>query len=125
MNETISWQDFAVPSPFGGKVYRCRFRALATGISPRGTDTADVEFLVDGAQVVVALPHAAFAEYRQETGRLLTDQDAVRIAGFFLKQRLERGEWPDSQMLTLSSQQTLEMAHQAESAVQIPSESTH
>ncbi len=125
MNETISWNDFAVPSPFDGKVYRCRFHTLATGISPRGTDTVDVEFLVDGTPVVLALPHAAFAKYQQETGRQLTDQDAVRIAGHSLKRLLERGEWVDMPLLTLSSQQTLEMAHRAESAVRISSESTH
>jgi hypothetical protein len=43
-------------------------------------------------------------------GRALTDQDAVRIAGLSLKRLLERGDRVDVPLLTLSPQQTLELA---------------
>ncbi len=85
-----------------------------TGISPRHSDTVDVKFLVNGEPVVLALPHAAFAEYRRKTGRPLTDQDAVRIAGLSLKQWLERGERVDVSLLRLTPQRTLELAELAE-----------
>ena len=104
------WNDFEVPSPLDGKVYRCRFHTLVTGISPRHSDTVDVKFLVNGSPVVLALPHAAFAEHLRKTGLPLTDQDAVRIAGISLQGMLERGERVDTPLLTLSPQQTLELA---------------
>jgi hypothetical protein len=105
------WNNFEVSSPLDGKVYRCRFHTLATGISLRHSDTVDVKFLVNGAAVVLALPHAAFAERIQKTGQPLTDQDAVRIAGLSLKRLLERGERVETPLLTLSPQQTLELAN--------------
>ncbi len=110
MMPSMVWEAFEVRSPLDGKVYCCRFHTLATGISPRHSDTVDVKFLVNGAPVVLALPHAAFAEHRQTTGQPLTDQDAIRIAGLSLKQLLERGERVDVPLLTLTTQQTLELA---------------
>ena len=104
------WREFEVPSPLGGKVHICRFHTLVTGISPRHSDTVDVKFLVNGSPVVLALPHAAFAEHLRNTGLSLTDQDAIRIAGISLKKLLERGERVDTPLLTLSVQQTLELA---------------
>ena len=106
------WNDFEVLSPLDGKVYLCRFHTLVTGISPRHSDTVDVKFLVNGSPVVLALPHAAFAEHLQKTGFPLTDQDAVRIAGISLQRMLERGERVDTPLLTLSAQQTLELAEE-------------
>ena len=104
------WRDFEVPSRLGGRVHHCRFHTLVTGISPRHSDTVDVKFLVNGSPVVLALPHAAFAEHLRKTGLPLTDQDAIRIAGISLKNLLERGERVDTPLLALSTQQTLELA---------------
>jgi hypothetical protein len=106
----MQWRDFEVSSPLDGKLYRCRFHSLILGISPRHSDTVDVKFLVNGAPVVLALPHVAFAEYRAKMGQPLTDEDAIRIAGLSLKQMLERGERVDQPLLTLTPEQTLERA---------------
>jgi hypothetical protein len=106
----MQWRDFEVPSPLDGKLYRCRFHSLILGISTRHSDTVDVKFLVNGAPIVLALPHVAFAEYRTQMGRPLTDQDAIRIAGLSLKHMLERGERVDQPLLTLTPEQTLERA---------------
>jgi len=108
--EQQNWNDFEVSSPLGGNVHHCRFHTLVTGISPRHSDTVDLKFLVDGSPIVLALPHAAFAEHLRRTGLPLTDKDAVRIAGISLKRSLERGERVDTPLLTLSTQQTLELA---------------
>ncbi|OFV99424.1 MAG: hypothetical protein A3H28_03225 [Acidobacteria bacterium RIFCSPLOWO2_02_FULL_61_28] len=107
--------EFEVHSPLDGKTVQCRFHTLVTGISLRHSDTVDVEFLVNGTGVVLALPHAAFAEYRQRTGCSLTDEDAIRMAGLALKQLLEQGERLDPPLLTLSPEQTLELAGQLHS----------
>ena len=104
--------EFEVHSPLDGKTVQCRFHTLVAGISLRHSDTVDVEFLVNGSGVVLALPHAAFAEYRQRTGCSLTDEDAIRMAGLALKQLLEQGERLDPPLLTLSPEQTLELAAQ-------------
>ena len=103
-------EEFQVRSPLDQTAYQCRFHTLATGISPRHSDTVDVKFLVNGKGIVLALPHAAFASYRQKTGRALTDQDAIRMAARALQQLLERGEAVEAGLLTLSPAQTVELA---------------
>ena len=112
----VDYEEFLVHSPLEGEAYQCRFHTLVTGISLRHSDTVDVKFLVNGTGVVLALPHAAFAEYRRKTGRALTDRDAIQIAGLALKELLERGERVDTPLLTLSGEQTLELAEQIHSA---------
>jgi hypothetical protein len=106
----MDFEEFQVRSPLDQKTYHCRFHTLTTGISLRHSDTVDVKFLLNGVPIVVALPHTAFAESRQARGRVLTDQDAIRMAGLALKQLLERGERLDMPLLTLSREQTLELA---------------
>ena len=108
--EQRDWNEFEVSSPRGGRAYRCRFQTLVTGISPRHSDTVDVKFLVDGAPIVLALPHAAFAEHLRKTGRSITDRDAIRIAALSLKQLLERGERIDVTLLALTPEETLRFA---------------
>lgn len=108
--------EFQVRSLLDQTTYHCRFHTLVTGISLRHSDTVDVKFLVNGTGVVLALPHAAFAEYRRKTGRALTDQDAMQMASLALKQMLERGEQANVPLLTLSSEQTLELAGHIHSA---------
>lgn len=108
----MNYAEFEVHSPLDGKAYQCRFHTLMTGISLRHSDTVDVKFLANGVGVVLALPHAALAEYRRKAGHALTDRDAIRIAGLALKQLFERGERVDAPLLTLSPEQTLELAEQ-------------
>ena len=112
----MDYEEFLVRSPLGEKAYQCRFHTVMTGISLRHSDTVDVKFLVNGKGVVLALPHVAFAEYRRKTGRALTDRDAIQIASLALKELLQRGERADTPLLTLSSEQTLELAEQIHSA---------
>ncbi|MBI4460820.1 MAG: hypothetical protein HY648_12280 [Acidobacteria bacterium] len=106
----MNLQEFEVSSVLDGKRYQCRFYNLMTGISLRHSDTVDVKFLVNGKGVVIALPHAAWAEHRQRSGRFLTDSDAIQIAGLFLKESLERGEPLGEPFFTPTVQQTLELA---------------
>ena len=108
----MDFAEFKVRSPLDQKTYHCRFHSLTTGISLRHSDTVDIRFLLNGAPIVLALPHAAFAEYRHQAGRALTDRDAVHIAALALQHLLERGERLDMPLLTLSCEQTLEFAKQ-------------
>jgi len=106
----MSYEEFSVVSSIDGKQYSCRFHTLMTAISLRHSDTVDVKFLVGGKPVVVALPHNAFAEYRQRTGRPITDAMAIQIAGLFLRELLEKEGFEEDRRLVPSAQQTLQLA---------------
>src|SRR5258708_2384903 len=106
----MNYEEFSVTSGIGGKRYDCRFYTLITGISPRHSDSVDVKFLVNGKGAVVALPHEAFAEYRQRAGRPLTDGEAIQIAGLFLKECLEKEGLDEDRMLVPSKHQMINLA---------------
>ena len=80
---------FEVTSRLTGKVYQCRFSHVWNGIATRHSDTVDTKFFVDGAGIVVGLAHTAFVEFREKSGRDLTDREASFIAAEFLRERLE------------------------------------
>ena len=106
----MNYEVFSACSPLDRNNYHCRFYNLATGIAPRHSDTVDVKFLVNGKGVVVALAHPGVVEFRRQTGRSLTDSDVIQIAGFTLKELVEKGDWVEEPLLSLSPQQTLEQA---------------
>ena len=111
----MSYEDFTVASPLDGGSCHCRFRNIMTGITPRHSDSVDVCFLVDGKALYIALPHPAFAAFKQRTGRVLTDADSIQMAGLFLKGLIERGERPDEAYIPVSVDQTLQLAQQVRS----------
>ena len=47
------------------------------------------EFEVDGVGRIVGLAHTAFVEFREKSGRDLTDREASFIAAEYLRERLE------------------------------------
>ena len=86
----------------------CVYQALIVAISTRHADAIDIKFLVDGRPVWVALPHTAWVEYNQRTGKMITDPLAVEIAGHYLKTALESGEGVGREMYSLTVTETLE-----------------
>ena len=85
----------------------CVYQALIVAISTRHADAIDIKFLVDGRPVWVALPHTAWVEYNQRTGKMITDPLAVEIAGHYLKTALESGEGVGREMYSLTVTETL------------------
>lgn len=81
---------FDVPSKLTDQLYHCRFSHLWNGVATRHSDTIDAKFFVDGRGVVVGLAHTAFVEFRQRSGRDLTDREASFVAAEFLRDRLEQ-----------------------------------
>src|SRR3989442_6827019 len=81
----------------------CVYQALIVAISTRHADAIDIKFLVDGCPVWVALPHTAWVEYNQRTGKMITDPLAVEIAGHYLKTALESGERSEEHTSELQS----------------------
>ena len=106
----MNFEEFSAFSPLEGKNYQCRFYKLATGIAPRHSDTVDIRFLVNGKVVAVALAHPGLVEFRRQTGRSLTDSDVIRIGALALKELLEKSDWAEETLVTLSPQQTVEQA---------------
>lgn len=104
----MNYKTFDCLSQVDGTTYHCHFVFLQTAISLRHSDTVDVRYLVNGKRITVALPHVAFVEYAQRTGRTLTDEDAGFIAAIYLKQVLESGG--DVEDMTVLTERVLELA---------------
>jgi len=83
------------------------YQALIVAISTRHADAVDIKFLVGGKQVWVALPLPAWVEYKNRTGKAITDPLAVAIAGHYLKWALESGEGVGREIYSLSVPETL------------------
>ncbi len=90
------------------KEAHCIYQALIVAIATRHADAVDIKFLVDGRPVWIALPHPAWGEYANRTGKQITDPLAIEIAGHYLKTALESGEGDGREMYSLTVAQTLD-----------------
>jgi hypothetical protein len=99
--------DFTATDRWTKKQVHCVYQAMIVAIATRHADAVDVKFLVDGHRVWVALPHPAWVEYKNRTGKLITDSLAVEIAGHYLKSALEAGEGVGREMYSLTVEETL------------------
>jgi hypothetical protein len=102
------YKDFHVVDRWTKKEVHCIYQALIVAIATRHADAVDIKFLVDGRPVWIALPHPAWVEYENRTGKLITDSLAVEIAGHYLKRALESGEGVGQEMYSLTVGQTLQ-----------------
>jgi hypothetical protein len=101
------YSDFKALDRWSKKEVHCIYQALIVAIATRHADAVDIKFLVDGRPVWVALPHPAWVEYKNRTGRLITDPLAIEIAGHYLKTALESGEGVGREMYSLTVEETL------------------
>jgi hypothetical protein len=98
---------FEVASKLSGQTYQCRFSHMWNGIATRHADAIDTKFFVDGQAHVVGLAHTAFVNFREKTGRDLTDREASFVAAEYLRERLEEDDLrplydvPESEVLRL------------------------
>lgn len=99
--------DFAATDRWSKKQVHCQYQALIVAIATRHADAVDIKFLVDGRPVWVALPHPAWVEYKERSGKMITDALAKEIAGHFLKTALESGEGAGREMYSLTVEATL------------------
>src|SRR5271169_663350 len=102
------YTDFTATDRWSKKQVHCLYQALVVAIATRHADAVDVKFLVDGRPVWVALPHPAWVEYKNRTGKMITDSLAKEIAGHYLKSGLESGEGLGQEMYSLTIDQTLQ-----------------
>jgi hypothetical protein len=99
--------DFTATDRWTKKPVHCVYQALIVALATRHADAVDVMFLVDGRTVSVALPHPAWVEYKNRTGRSITDSLAVEIAGHYLKAALEAGEGLGRDVYSLTVEEAL------------------
>ena len=104
----MMYSDFHVTDRWTGDSIHCLYQALITAISTRHADAVDIKFLANGHPVWIALPHAAWPEFTQRTGRVLTDPLAVQAAGHYLKAAIESGEDGSRELHSLTVQQAME-----------------
>ena len=103
----VIYRDFHAVDRWTKKEVHCIYQALIVAIATRHADAVDIKFLVDGRPVWIALPHPAWVEYKNRTGKTITDALAIEIAGHFLKTALESGEGVGQEMYSLTVEQTL------------------
>ncbi len=101
------YNDFKAIDRWSKKEVHCIYQALIVAIATRHADAIDIKFLVGGKPVWVALPHPAWVEYKNRTGKLITDLLAIEIAGHYLKTALESGEGGGREMYSLTVEETL------------------
>jgi hypothetical protein len=112
------FEDFTVTDRWTKKPVHCVYQSLIVAIATRHADAVDVNFLVEGKTVSVALPHPAWVEYKRRTGKAITDPLAIEIAGHYLKSALEAGEGLGREMFSLTIEETLAHLEAAVAAMQ-------
>lgn len=101
------YKDFHALDRWSKREVHCIYQCLIVAIATRHADAVDIKFLVDGRPVWIALPHPAWVEYKNRTGKMITDPLAIEIAGQYLKTALESGEGVGQEMYSLTVEQTL------------------
>jgi hypothetical protein len=101
------FQDFYAVDRWTKKKVHVLYQSLIVAIATRHADAVDIKFLVDGQQVWVALPLTAWVEYKNRTGKTVTDPLAIEIAGHYIKWALESGEGMGREMFSLTVAETL------------------
>jgi hypothetical protein len=117
--------DFTATDRWTKKKVHVLYQALIVAIATRHADAVDIKFLVDGRPVWVALPHAAWVEYKRRSGKMITDPLAKEIAGHFLKTALESGEGLGREMYGLTVEQTLAHLEAIVSEAESPAAVSH
>jgi hypothetical protein len=85
------YEDFHVADRWSGEDLHCRWKGTIVAIATRHADAVDVRFDVNGRPMWIALPLDAWTQQKQRSGKVITDQLAVQIAGRYLRQIVEEG----------------------------------
>jgi hypothetical protein len=102
------YEDFYAVERWSKKKIHCQYQALIVAVATRHADAVDIKFLADDRPVWIALPCTAWVEFKNSTGKTLTDPLAVQTAGHFLKYAIESGLDSGREMYTLTKDQALQ-----------------
>jgi hypothetical protein len=102
------YEDFHVTDRWSGEDLHCSWKGTMVAIATRHADAVDVRFDVNGRPMWIALPSTAWVEQKQRSGKVITDQICVQIAGRYLKQLVEEGYDSRREIYTMTVPEVLE-----------------
>jgi hypothetical protein len=101
------YEEFSVKDRWSGEELHCRWKGTQVAIATRHADAVDVRFDVNGRPMWIALPLEAWGRQKLLTGKVITDQLTVQIAGRFLKQLVEEGYDSRREIYTMTVEEVL------------------
>jgi hypothetical protein len=102
------YEDFHVADRWTGEDLHCSWKGTVVAIATRHADAVDVCFTVNGRTLAIALPCTAWQEQKKRSGKVITDQIAVQVAGRFLKQLVNEGYDSRREIYTMTVPEVLE-----------------
>ncbi|MDE3150018.1 MAG: hypothetical protein KGL37_11175 [Acidobacteriota bacterium] len=102
------YEDFHVTDRWSGEDLHCTWKGTIVAIATRHADAVDVRFDVNDGPMWIALPCTAWVEQKKRTGKVITDQLAVQIAGRYLKRLIEEGYGSQREVYTMRVNEVLE-----------------
>jgi hypothetical protein len=102
------YEEFHGTDRWSGDDLHCRWKGTMVAIATRHADAVDVRFDVNGQTLWIALPNQAWIDQKMRSGKVITDQLAVQIAGRYLKQLIEEGYDAQRQLYTMTVPEVLE-----------------
>jgi hypothetical protein len=102
------YEDFHVTDRWSGEDLHCTWKGTVVAIATRHADAVDVRFDVNGRPMWIALPSTAWVAQKERSGKVITDQLAVQIAGRYLRQLIEEGYDSRREIYTMTVPEVLE-----------------
>ena len=102
------YEDFHVADRWTGEDLHCCWKGTIVAIATRHADAVDVRFDVNGRPMWIALPSTAWVAQKERSGKVITDQLAVQIAGRYLRQLIEEGYDSRREIYTMTVPEVLE-----------------
>ena len=101
------YEDFHVTDRWSGEDLHCRWKGTLVAIATRHADAVDLRYDVNGRPMWIALPLDAWAQQKQRSGKVITDQLAAQIAGRYLKQIITEGYDSQREIYTMTVDEVL------------------
>jgi hypothetical protein len=102
------YEEFHVTDRWSGEDLHCKWKGTIVAIATRHADAVDIRFDVNGKPMWIALPSTAWVAQKERSGKVITDQLAVQIAGRYLKQIIEEGYDAQREIYTMAIPEVLE-----------------
>jgi len=102
------YEEFRETDRWTGEELECRWKANIVAIATRHADCVDVRFDLNGRPMAIAMPCTAWVAQKNRSGKVLTDQLAVQVAGRYLKQIIEEGYDSQREMYTMTEEEVLQ-----------------
>ena len=101
------YEDFHVTDRWSGEDLHCTWKGTVVAIATRHADAVDIRFDVNGRPMWIAMPSTAWVAQKERSGKVITDQIAVQIAGRYLRQLIEEGYDSRREIYTMTVDEVL------------------